>query len=154
MPRPVVRPMRARISWIAAISGKQNSIPSTLRTRTVPGPGISGDAAGVVVGGAGSQSRAEATEQALVRGAARGAAQGDAGRRHGNPPVISVGIGYSAGAVLGPSEDWSAAAGLRARVFRGLRHLIRLLIDTVLDLRTIPAQSLLRIASSNVRMSR
>jgi hypothetical protein len=35
---------------------------------------------------------------------------------------------------LGRSEDWSAAAGLRARVFRGLRHLIRLLIDTVLDL--------------------
>jgi hypothetical protein len=50
-------------------------------------------------------------------------------------------------------------------VFRGLRHLIRLLIDTVLGLWKIPAQSLeeldnlgdfcsLRIASSNVRMSR
>jgi hypothetical protein len=77
-----------------------------------------------------------------VRGAARGAAQGDAGRQHGNRPVISVGIGYAAGAALGRSEDWSAAAGLRARVFRGLRHLIRLLIDTVLDLWKIPAQSL------------
>jgi hypothetical protein len=43
---------------------------------------------------------------------------------------------------LGLSEDWPAAAGLRARVFRGLRHLIRLLIDTVLDLWKIPAQSL------------
>jgi hypothetical protein len=52
--------------------------------------------------------------------------------------VISVGIG-SSGAALGLSEDWPAAAGLRARVFRGLRHLIRLLIDTVLDLRTLPA---------------
>jgi hypothetical protein len=93
------------------------------------------------------------------------AAQGDAGRQHGNRPEISVGICYSAGAALGLSEDWSAAAGLRARVFRGVRHLIRLLIDTVLDSRTIPAQSLqeldnpgdfcsLRIASSNVRKSR
>ncbi len=26
MPRPVTRPIRALISWIAAISGKQNSI--------------------------------------------------------------------------------------------------------------------------------
>ncbi len=92
--------------------------------------------------GAGDQSRAKTAEQALVRGAARGAAQGDAGRQHGNRPVISVGIGYSAVAALGRSEDWPAAAGLRARVFRGLRHLIRLLIDTVLDLWTIPAQSL------------
>ena len=57
-----------------------------------------------------------------------GAAQGDAGRQHGNRPVISVEIGH-----------WPAAAGVRARVFRGLRHLIRLLIDTVLDLRTLPA---------------
>jgi hypothetical protein len=73
-----------------------------------------------------------------VRGAARGAAQGDAGRQHGNRPVISVGIGSSRTA-LGLSEDWPAAAGLRARVFRGLRHLIRLLIDTVLDLRTLSA---------------
>src|ERR1700723_461124 len=73
-----------------------------------PGLGISGDAAGVVVGGAGDQSRAKAAEQAFVRGAARGAAQGDAGRQHGNCPVISVGIGH-----------WPAAAGLRARVFRG-----------------------------------
>jgi hypothetical protein len=107
-----------------------------------PGLGISGDAAGVVVGGGGDQSRAKAAEQAFVRGAARGVAQGDAGRQHGNCPVISVGIGYAAGAALSRSEDSSAAAGLRARVFRGLRHLIRLLIDTVLDLWKIPAQSL------------
>jgi hypothetical protein len=40
---------------------------------------------------------------------------------------------------LGLSADWPAAAGLRASVFRGLRHLISLLIDTVLDLRTLPA---------------
>ena len=104
--------------------------------------GVGGDAARIVVGGAGDQSRAKAAEQAPVRGAARGAAQRDAGRQHGNCPVISVGIGYAAGAALGRSEDWSAAAGLRARVFRGLRHLIRLLIDTVLDLWKIPAQSL------------
>jgi hypothetical protein len=78
--------MRALISWIAAIRGKQNSISSTLRTRTAPGLGISGDAAGVVGRGAGDQSRAEATEQALVRGAARGAAQGDAGRRQRTAP--------------------------------------------------------------------
>jgi hypothetical protein len=71
--------------------------------------------------------------------------------------------GYSAGAALGLSEDWPAAAGLRARVFRGLRHLIRLSIDKVLDLRTAPAQSLqemdnlgdfLLAESSYVRMSR
>ena len=67
------------------------------------------------------------------------------------PPVISVGIGYSAGAALGLSEDWPAAAGPRARVFRGLRHLIRLLIDTVLDLHddpgAIPSRSWITLAS-------
>ena len=47
-------------------------------------------------------------------------------------------------------------------MFRGLlRHLIRLLMDTVLDLRTVPAQSLQELdnrgeffANSNVRMWR
>ena len=50
---------------------------------------VGGDAARIVVGGAGDQSRAESAEQPLARSAAGGAAPGDAGRQYGD----RVGVG-------------------------------------------------------------
>ena len=47
------------------------------------GLGVGGDAARIVVGGAGDQPRAEPAEQPFVRRARGGAAPGDAGRQHG-----------------------------------------------------------------------
>ena len=63
---------------------------------------ISGDAARIVVGGAGDQSRAEPAEQSLVRSAAGGAAPGDAGRQYRN----CVGAGLCFRHLVGAAFSW------------------------------------------------
>ena len=46
MPRPVTRPMRALITWIAHISGQENTSPGQAEAELGAGLGIGGDAAG------------------------------------------------------------------------------------------------------------
>ena len=61
IPRPVVRPIRALISWTTDINGYVNSI-AKLR----PGSAVGCDAARIVVRGAGDQAGAGNFEQARL----------------------------------------------------------------------------------------
>ena len=70
-----------------------------------PGLGVGGDAARIVVGGAGDQPRAKAAEQPLVRCAVVSPAPGDARRQHGNRVMRSLGFYHSARAALDLTED-------------------------------------------------